>query len=107
MTSLIGVDLSANLLDELPPGLFFKQSSLQFLNLTGNKLVELPFDIFSPMTNLSLNENMIEKIDARLFASLCSLNLLDLSLNKLTLQSIRIVVKFKTAPFGLQSISLI
>jgi Leucine-rich repeat (LRR) protein len=73
------------LLDELPSGLFSKQSSLQFLNLTYNNLVELPFDIFSQMTNLanlSLNINVIEEIDARLFASLRSLNLLDLSIKK-------------------------
>lgn len=69
--------LSSNLLRGVP--------HLNTLDLTDNKLAELPADVFShaPLHNLVLKNNLIEKADAEWLPANSSLNWVDLSGNQL------------------------
>uniref|UniRef100_A0A3P8X5I8 LRRCT domain-containing protein n=1 Tax=Cynoglossus semilaevis TaxID=244447 RepID=A0A3P8X5I8_CYNSE len=80
------LQLYHNNLTYLPADLLNGVPSLVTLDLTGNKLVELPPKVFSHdfLQNLVLKNNQIEKIDVEVFSNNSSLIWLDLSGNRLT-----------------------
>jgi Leucine-rich repeat (LRR) protein len=84
MTNLISLDLSYNCLTKIClKGL----SYLEYLNLTGNKLVTISNDSFSDMYNLKkliLRCNQLECLNDTAFKCLNKLEHLDLSWNKLS-----------------------
>ncbi|XP_071323573.1 leucine-rich alpha-2-glycoprotein-like isoform X2 [Trachinotus anak] len=82
---LQGLHLFSNHLQHLSSNLLRGVPHLNTLDLTGNKLSELPADVFShaPLTSLVLKNNLIEKVDAEWLLDNSSLTWLDLSENHL------------------------
>ncbi|XP_019953009.2 leucine-rich alpha-2-glycoprotein-like [Paralichthys olivaceus] len=73
----------SNHLQHLPPNLLRGVPHLHTLDLTGNKLAELPANVFShaPLRSLVLKDNLIEKVDAEWLPDNSTLTWLDLSGN--------------------------
>lgn len=83
---LQGLHLSSNHLKSLSSHLLRGVPHLNTLDLTENKLSDLPADVFghAPLTSLVLKNNQIEKADAEWLPDNSSLTWLDLSENRLT-----------------------
>uniref|UniRef100_A0A673CAM8 Uncharacterized protein n=1 Tax=Sphaeramia orbicularis TaxID=375764 RepID=A0A673CAM8_9TELE len=92
LTLEIAVPLLTNLqlyhtsLDNLPSDLLKDVPHLNTLDLTGNRLVHLPPNVFhrTSLQSLVLKNNLIEKVDSEWFPHNSSLTWLDLSGNRLT-----------------------
>lgn len=82
---LQGLHLYSNHLRHLSSNLLRGVPHLSTLDLTDNKLTELPTDVFShaPLHNLVLKNNLIERADAEWLPGNSSLNWVDLSGNQL------------------------
>lgn len=83
---LKGLHLYSNHLKSLSSHLLRGVPHLDTLDLTGNKISDLPADVFShaPLRNLVLKNNQIEKADAEWLPGNSSITWLDLSGNRLT-----------------------
>ncbi|XP_042359367.1 leucine-rich alpha-2-glycoprotein-like [Plectropomus leopardus] len=83
---LKGLHLYSNHLQTLSSHLFRGVPHLETVDLTGNKLSDLPADVFShaQLHNLVLKNNLIEKADANWLSDNSSITWLDLSGNSLT-----------------------
>ncbi|XP_047430520.1 leucine-rich alpha-2-glycoprotein-like [Mugil cephalus] len=83
---LQGLHLYSNRLQTLSPHLLRGVPHLNTLDLTGNKLGDLPADVFShaPLHSLVLKNNLMDKADAEWLPGNSSLTWLDLSGNLLT-----------------------
>lgn len=83
---LEGLHLYSNQLQTLSPHLLRGLPRLHTLDLTENKLGDLPADVFShaPLLSLVLKNNLIDKADADWLSGNSSLTWLDLSGNRLT-----------------------
>ncbi|XP_070844042.1 leucine-rich alpha-2-glycoprotein-like [Chaetodon trifascialis] len=82
---LQGLHLYNNHLQNLSPDLLRGVPHLHTLDLTENKLSDLPVDVFhhAPLVNLVLKNNLIEKIDAEWLPDNSSITWVDLSGNRL------------------------
>ena len=70
LRSRITLDLSGNMLTELPQGLFSGLSSLEVLNVSGNMLTELPQGLFSGLSSLevlNVSGNMLTELPDGIF----------------------------------------
>ncbi|XP_022045075.2 leucine-rich alpha-2-glycoprotein [Acanthochromis polyacanthus] len=83
---LQGLHLYSNHLMSLSPHLLRGVPHLNTIDLTGNRLTDLPADVFSyaPLQSLVLKNNQIKKADADWFHGNSNLTWLDLSGNQLT-----------------------
>ncbi|KJE91411.1 leucine-rich repeat containing protein [Capsaspora owczarzaki ATCC 30864] len=86
LKQLTSLDLSANMLRELPAAFVQLAPTLAVLNLQHNQLSELPLLLskFDRLSSLTVSNNQIRRIPARLCWALPSLVRLDLNNNKLT-----------------------
>ncbi|KAI6193751.1 hypothetical protein M3Y96_01052000 [Aphelenchoides besseyi] len=85
-TSLTILDLSRNLLEEIPYNALFNISQLSKLNLNGNKITNIFASQnvrFKGDMELDLSENRISKIEENAFASFQRLADLNLEMNKI------------------------
>lgn len=83
---LVDINLSENYIKEVEAGAFDKVPELQTLDLSSNCLTTVGAFLFKKNTKLKevfLNDNEILKIDGEAFAGKCSLDILNLSANKL------------------------
>ena len=81
------LDLHGNRLSELPPEVFRSLSSLQLLNLGGNRLTRLPDRVFaslSDLTSLDLQGNRLTELPATVLSGLSELQWLSFFRNELT-----------------------
>lgn len=86
LMGLISLDLSDNSLMYLSPENFAHFSLLKSLNLAGNQLMEVDYNLFHPLkslTSLSLMNNCLTRLDPKSISVLIELQELDLSMNKL------------------------
>ncbi|XP_068433560.1 leucine-rich alpha-2-glycoprotein-like [Clinocottus analis] len=83
---LQGLHLYSNHLQNLSPHLLRGVPHLDTLDLTGNRLSDLPADVFNhaPLRNLVLKNNAIKKADAEWLPDNSSITWLDMSGNSLT-----------------------
>ncbi|KAM0679485.1 hypothetical protein GINT2_002328 [Glugoides intestinalis] len=87
LTNLESLSLVNNNIKELQPNLFNNLQKLEYLNLSKNKLTELPSCVFDGLVNLKslrLEDNNIKELQPNLFNNLQKLKSLNLSSNKLT-----------------------
>ena len=87
LRALYSLDLSNNSLTELPPAIFDGLRALSTLRLHDNRLTALPAGAFSSLTDLgflSLNNNLLTELPPAIFDGLGALNILRLHGNRLT-----------------------
>ena len=86
LDSLELLDLSNNKLTDLPNKLFKSQSNLKTLKLSQNMLIQLTSDTLTgieKLNHLMLDNNLLEEINDGVFSNFSSLSVLDLSNNRL------------------------
>ncbi|KAM0679562.1 hypothetical protein GINT2_002191 [Glugoides intestinalis] len=87
LTKLESLSLVNNNIKELQPNLFNNLQKLEYLNLSKNKLTELPSCVFDGLVNLKslrLEDNNIKELQPNIFNNLQKLEYLWLYSNKLT-----------------------
>ncbi|XP_044729766.1 insulin-like growth factor-binding protein complex acid labile subunit [Chrysoperla carnea] len=86
LSRLISLDVGYNYIDKIDTDFFkFMGETLTVLILSGNRLAELPSNIFDSLENvirLDLNRNRLTKLDPEIFQNMVSLEKLDLANNK-------------------------
>ena len=87
LAALETLDLSGNILTELPPAIFYGLGALNILRLQGNRLTALPAGVFTGLAALSalyLNRNSLAALPSGIFDRLAELEVLYLNNNNLT-----------------------
>ena len=87
LSSVEWLDLTGNDLTELPEDMFSELSNLKVLVLTDNRFTELPADTFAGLSSLEelwLDANALKAVPEKVFAGLSKLKVLRLDLNRLT-----------------------
>ncbi len=82
------LNLSDNLLKELPSGIFRKLGNLVILKLDNNEIKNLPPGIFDSLGNLvylDLSHNKLSMLDQEIFSKTTKLQSIDLGYNKLSI----------------------
>ncbi|XP_065226825.1 carboxypeptidase N subunit 2-like [Planococcus citri] len=86
LRALVILNLSENKLEDLPEELFADLDRLETLLLNKNNIQRLPTKLFEPLKNLkilNLSENQLTVLSGKIFQNLLSLQVLNLNENKL------------------------